>query len=114
MDEHESLSEQHIAQPDRILQRRRILQPRQRRLRTKIAARIGQPPAFCPLDISSIGFEFIDEGNGVDLHQPGHVAGVSPFTPAIEVANNRVHPKPVGAGIEMKNISPFPTHVARR
>ena len=45
MDEHESLSEQHIAQPERILQRRRILQPRQRWLRTKIATRIGRPPA---------------------------------------------------------------------
>jgi hypothetical protein len=71
-------------------------------------------PTFRPLDICSIGLEFIDEGNGVDLHEPGHVAGVSPFTPAIEVANNRVHPKPVGADIEMKNVSPFPTHVARR
>ena len=69
---------------------------------------------FCPLDMSSIGFEFIDEGNGVDLHQPGHVAGVSPLAPAIKVANNRVHPKPVGADIEMKNVSPFPTNVARR
>jgi hypothetical protein len=39
------LVDERIAQPDRILQRRRILQPRQRRLRTKIAARIGQPPA---------------------------------------------------------------------
>ena len=39
------LVDQRIAQPDRILQRRRILQPRQRRLRTKIAARVGQPPA---------------------------------------------------------------------
>jgi hypothetical protein len=71
-------------------------------------------PAFCPLDISSIGFEFIDEGNGVDLHEPGDVARVSPFAPAIKVANNRVHPKPVGADIEMKNVSPFPTDVARR
>ncbi len=71
-------------------------------------------PTFRPLDISSIGFEFVDEGNGVDLHEPGDVAGVSPLAPAIKVANNRVHPKPVGANIEMKNISPFPTNVARR
>jgi hypothetical protein len=39
------LVDQRIAQSDRILQRRRILQPRQGRLRTKIAARVGQPPA---------------------------------------------------------------------
>ena len=71
-------------------------------------------PTFLPLDISSIECEFIDEGNGVDLHEPGHVAGVSPLAPAIKVANDRVHPKPVGADIEMKNVSPFPTHFARR
>ena len=71
-------------------------------------------PAFRPFDVRSIGFEFIDEGNGVDLHEPGDVARVSPLAPAIKVANNRVHPKPVGADIEMKNVSPFPTHVARR
>ena len=71
-------------------------------------------PIFCPLDKSSVAFEFVDEGNGVDLRRPGHVAGVSPFTPAIKVANNHIHPKPVGANIEMKNVSPFPTNVARR
>ena len=30
---------------DRVLQRRRVLQPRQRRLRTQVGARVGQPPA---------------------------------------------------------------------
>jgi hypothetical protein len=39
------LIDQRISQPDRVLQRGRILQPPQRRLRTKIAARIGKPPA---------------------------------------------------------------------
>ena len=32
-------------EPDRILQRRRVLQPRQRRLRTQVRARVRQPPA---------------------------------------------------------------------
>ncbi len=35
---------QRIAQPERILQRRRFLQPRQRRSRTKIASRMGNLP----------------------------------------------------------------------
>ena len=69
-------------------------------------------PAFCPLDISSIGFEFVDEGNGVYLHQPGHVACVSSFAPAIEVADSCVHPKTVVANIEVKNVLPLPAHVA--
>ena len=39
------LIDERIGQPDRVFQRRRVLQPRQRRLRTQIAARVGQPPA---------------------------------------------------------------------
>ncbi len=39
------LVNERIAQPDRVLQRKRILQPRQGRLRTTIAARIGEPSA---------------------------------------------------------------------
>ena len=39
------LIDERPCQPDRVLQRRRVLQPRQRRLRTQVRARVRQPPA---------------------------------------------------------------------
>jgi len=39
------LIDERVGQPDRVLQRWRVLQPRQRRLRTQVGARVGQPPA---------------------------------------------------------------------
>ena len=69
--------------------------------------------AFYPLGIGSVEVEFVDEGNGVDLHEPGDVACVSPLPPAVEVADRRIHPKSILADIEVKNVLPFPAHVAR-
>ena len=39
------LIDQRVGEADRILQRRPVLQPRQRRLRTQVRAAVGQPPA---------------------------------------------------------------------
>ena len=39
------LIDQRVGEADRVLQRRRVLQPRQRRLRTQVRAAFGQPPA---------------------------------------------------------------------
>ena len=39
------LIDERVGQADRILQGRRVLQPRQRRLRTQVCAGLGQPPA---------------------------------------------------------------------
>jgi hypothetical protein len=39
------LIDQRIGEADRVLQRRRVLQPRQRRLRTQVGAAVGQTPA---------------------------------------------------------------------
>ena len=39
------LIDERPCEPDRVFQRRRVLHPRQRRLRAQIGARVGQPAA---------------------------------------------------------------------
>ena len=58
-------------EPDRILQRRRVLQSRQRRLRTQVRARVWQPPAselesgISAQSVEIVGI-FISAGNRQD------------------------------------------------
>jgi len=39
------LIDQSVGEPDHVFQTRRVFEPRQGRLRTKVAAAVGQPPA---------------------------------------------------------------------
>ncbi|MGC1860438.1 MAG: hypothetical protein WA733_04750 [Methylocystis sp.] len=47
-------------------------------------------PKFCPLDVRSIGFEFIDEGKRLDLHRLGEIARMPSLSLLVDEPDNDI------------------------
>ncbi len=47
-------------------------------------------PALCPRDITSIGFEFIDEGKRLDLHRLGDIPRMPSLSLLVDEPDNDI------------------------